>query len=966
MNSVTRLLVAAGLILLIAPATTTQAQQRARITGTVTDASDGGGLPANVTIVGTLTGTQADPVSGQYEVSGLDPGSYSVQFGLLGYVPVTESVTLAAGQTVTLNVQLTETVIDVGGEVTVVGNKVVKREDFPMPMETISAAEILNDVSTSSEGILRKKTGVDMQCTGVDRCETVLRGFNNAFSGSAYVLTDYRQAAVPSLGVNINSITPALTLDVDRVEVVRGPASALYGAGVDAGVIHFFSKDPFTKPGTSISVSGGERSFILFEGRHALRVSDKFAYKITGMYGQADDWELDIEDRADSIFARQDCAPADDPEACFAAGGARNTDYNKYNVNGSLHFKLGDRTEFIASGGQSGLDATVLSGIGTLQADGYAYTYGQVRFQTRNDREGFFGQAYVNRNDAGDSFVYGSELFVVDTSVLYNVQLQYDRTFGRHSVVGGVDLQFTRPDTDGKINGRNEERDNTDEYGAYAQGQVELSRRLSLTGAVRGDYDSVTEDFQISPRAAATLHIGPRNREKVHTVRGSFNIAFSSPGTNSNFLDIVAGSIPGTSINVIGSGSAFGHEWRRDPQYGSFAPTDLVATSLLPTSLGSETPQGVFLQEIHGLVHAGVDAVPDEVLAAQINAALMLPPNTITPQTAALLVNQLSPANTTVTGFTPGLLGVLNTTTGELDFVSDLTDIEPLKKTTTTTVELGYTGVFESVGKGLVINVDAYYSNKKDFVGPLLMETPFVVVPNLESSYQSALAVGIGNNPVLAGILGQLGVSPEAAAGLVVGFVSDQLPSAVAIVEAADNVASPGQTPELMLSYRNFGKIDFTGVDASFELQASNALSFFGNVSYVSDDFFDNEELEEENVDLRVALNAPKFKGRLGGQYTAPGGFYFNVAGRYTDSFPIQSGPYVGINCRLDLPGATDDCLESYFLLDVGAGYVFRNQLDGLRFDVTVNNVLDDSHREFIGAPKVGRMAIARLTYTIN
>ncbi len=941
--------------------------QRGGVSGTVTDASDGEPLPANVTIAGTMTGTQADPITGAYTISGLEAGTYSVEFSLLGYVTQAVPVSVAAGQTATLDVQLSGTVLDVGGEVTVVGNKVVKREDFPMPMETVGVEEILTDISTNSSGILRKKAGVDMQCTGVDRCETVLRGFNNAFSGATYVLTDYRQAAVASLGVNILSIAPALTLDLDRIEVVRGPASALYGAGVDAGVIHFFSKDPFTHPGTSIAVSGGEQSYFSLEARHANKVSDRFAYKITGIYGQADDWELDLSDPADSIFAAQDCAGADDPAACFAAGGARNPDYDKLNVNGTAQVKTGDNSELVLTGGLSQLNATVLSGIGTLQAVDYQYTYGQVRFQTRKNNQGFFAQAYVNRNDAGDSFVYAGPT-VVDKSILFNVQLQYDRTFGRHSLVGGVDVELTRPDTEGKINGENESRDNTDEYGAYMQGQYEVSKRLALTGALRGDYDSVTEEFRVSPRVATTLHVGPRNREGTHTIRGSFNIAFSSPGTNSNFLDIEAGVAPGTTIPIRAQGSAFGHEWTRNAQFGTFAPTDLVASSLLPSSLGEQRPQGVFLEEMWGLIYAGgIAPIPPEVLAVQLNTALGLPPGTITAQTAGFLQDQLSPANTTVDGFVGGILGIPNATTGEIEFVTDLVDIAPLKKTTTTTVELGYTGVFENVGKGLVINIDGYYANKKDFVGPLLMETPFVIVPGLADGLETSLSDGISNNPALAGGLAQLGVSPETAAALVVGLVSGSLPAAVGIVEPSDNAATPGRSPELLLSYRNFGKISYSGVDVAFELQASNTLSLFGNASFVSDDFFDSEELDEEGTDLSVALNAPKVKGRLGGQFTSPSGFYFNVAGRYTDEFAIQSGPYVGVTCRLNLPGnQEDDCLDSYFLLDVGAGFVFKNQLDGLRFGITVNNVLDNEHKQFIGAPTIGRMAIARLTYTIK
>ncbi len=966
MKFVTNMLVA--LAVLVGLAAEDSFGQQARITGTVTDAVTGEPLiGANIGLQGTNIGSITD-IDGQYGIDVRTPRDYVMEVRFVGYQTQEFPITVVLGETIVQDVSLVPGIELDEIVVTTPGGAPVKKTDFPMPVEIYGAEELMSDVTTNSSGILRKKPGVDMQCTGIDRCETVLRGFNNAFSSATYLLTDYRQAAVPSLGVNIFSITPAQTLDVDRIQVVRGPASALYGAGVDAGVIHFFTKDAFRQPGTTIAVSGGERSFFSVEGRHAGRISDRVAYKITGIYGQADDWELDVSERADSIFARQECEGATDPQACFDAGGARTNDYRKINVNGTLQFKVGDSGEIVATGGYAGLDATVLSGIGTVQADNFGYTYGQLRYQTRSVNDAFFVQAYLNRNNAGDSFVYGSGINVVDKSIVYNLQAQYDRTFGRrHSLVGGVDLEFTRPDTEGRINGRNEDKDNTEEYGAYVQGQLEAHQRLVLTGALRGDYDSVSEEFRISPRAAATAHVGPGGREQEQTFRTSFNIAFSSPGVNSNFLDIVAGQIPGTDILVRGKGSAEGHSFRRNAQYGTFAPTDLVASSLLPTSLGQETPQGVFLQEIYGLVHAGLAAQDPNLVARQIEVALGLPTGALTAQTVQFLVGQLSPANTSVTGFAGGLLGVLNPTTGEISVVNEVQDIDPLKKTTTTTLELGYTGAFNfgDRGQGLVINIDGYYANKKDFVGPLLMETPFVLLPpNFETQLTTALATGIGANPVLTGALAQLGVSPAQAAALVVGFASDDLPSAVAIVETADNAVGAGNTPELMLSYRNFGDIKYWGVDASFELTASKALTFFGNVSFVDDDYFDEDEVGDEG--LSVALNATKFKGRLGGQYNAPGGFYFNVAGRYTDEIPIQSGPYVGINCRLSLPDTENDCLESYFLLDVGAGYVFRNQLNGLRLDIAVNNVLDNSHREFIGAPKIGRMAIARLTYTIN
>ena len=156
---------------------------------------------------------------------------------------------------------------------------------------------------------------------------------------------------------------------------------------------------------------------------------------------------------------------------------------------------------------------------------------------------------------------------------------------------------------------------------------------------------------------------------------------------------------------------------------------------------------------------------------------------------------------------------------------------------------------------------------------------------------------------------------------------------------------------EIFATYRNFGNVDYCGVEASVQVNATSRLNFFGNLSYVSDDFFDNTELDVTNTSLQLALNAPKFKAKGGFSYNVPLGFGFNVAGRYSDGFRVSSGPYSGD-------------IESYFLLDVGAGYDLGRYAPGMSVDVLVQNLLDKEHREFIGAPKIGRLALARLNYT--
>jgi iron complex outermembrane receptor protein len=49
----------------------------------------------------------------------------------------------------------------------------------------------------------------------------------------------------------------------------------------------------------------------------------------------------------------------------------------------------------------------------------------------------------------------------------------------------------------------------------------------------------------------------------------------------------------------------------------------------------------------------------------------------------------------------------------------------------------------------------------------------------------------------------------------------------------------------------------------------------------------------------------------------------------------------------------------------LGTALLFCPTVPGLRLDVTVQNALDNDHRQFIGAPKIGRLAIARLTYRL-
>jgi outer membrane receptor for ferrienterochelin and colicins len=203
----------------------------------------------------------------------------------------------------------------------------------------------------------------------------------------------------------------------------------------------------------------------------------------------------------------------------------RDYEHFAYNVNGLLAYRFADNVTLTANGGYSQLQGIVLSGIGTLQAEGFGYTYGQLRLVAGD----LFAQVYVNRNNAGDSFVYGTGMPVVDNGVFYNAQAQYNWLVNANqSVIFGVDGQFTTPDTEGTILGRNE-GENITEAGVYAQSQTRLTEQVDVTVALRADYNDVVDAVRLSPRAAvvssqprrsrfarpSTVHSPPRARTRT-------------------------------------------------------------------------------------------------------------------------------------------------------------------------------------------------------------------------------------------------------------------------------------------------------------------------------------------------------------------------------------------------------------------------------------------------------------------
>ena len=928
--------------------------QTGSVTGTVTDGDTGNPLPgANILAEGTALGDAAD-TDGRYMIEGLPPGVHVLLFTFAGYRNAQVTVTIAAGTTVTADAALVPG-IELDPLQVTAGRAQEKVLEAPASISVINARELELEAPQSAIRALRNVTGLDIVQTGVDRHEVSLRGFNSTFSASPYVLTDYRHAGAAVIGVNVHSIMPSLPIDIARVEVVRGPGAALYGPGVDAGVIHYISKDAYSYPGITLVAGGGQRSLVNFQGRIAGVAGRRLGLKLTGSYGRANDFEL--EGCAEELLKAQRFSECPDPLDAqqLYIDGVRDNRFRKALVSGSAEYRFGENTSLTLGAGLGQVDVTVLSGIGTIQGLGYRSKYAQARLNSG----AFFAQAYWNSSNSGDSYVYSGEA-VVERSTQVTIQAQYDWHIGgdREELIAGIDVDLLSPNSGSTLHGRNESNDYIQELGAYVHSKTRISSKLDLVAALRGDFHSVFGKVWLSPRAGAVY-----KPTETSSFRLTYNSTVVHPSAISLFLDHVVAKLPlggGDSLSVRGRGGVGGYTWNRNPAYLLLgAPTDLVASSMLPGMAGDDIPVGLETGDIYALMYEAMAAMSNEDLAS-----LLIDGLGVDPALHGLLVSQMAtvksllhPDQTRVDGFTGGQLGMLNVASQQIDIVPNkLTPQDGIKPKKMRTLEVGYKGIINDF---ILLAVDAYYAEQENFAGALQMTTPFVLVPTLAKDLTRDLTEAIDANAdlmaaleLVASVAG-IELTAADAAALLVMVAGDDLPDAstpVGIVQPKENHAVAGNYPELLLVYPNFGHIRYFGADIALQALLSESMALFANLSWVSDDYFDHTETGEDLETSVLALNAPRIKLKLGGSWRMRNGLSITASGRYVEGFPMISGQYIGD-------------VEPYFLIDLGVGYRIGG---GLRADLNVSNVTDHVHREFIGAPKIGRAGTLRLRYDLG
>jgi outer membrane receptor protein involved in Fe transport len=226
----------------------TASAQQVTISGEVKDPTSSEPLVgASVIIKGTENGAATDK-QGKFSISTTKSDSYKIVASYLGYLQREIEITDA---TVFVSISLESTSIP-GQEVVISASRVEENiMKSPSAIYKINAASIQSSASGDFYEDLDNITGVDVITNGVGFKVFNARGFNTTAPFRVVQFIDGMDNTSPGLNFAPGNSFSVSDLDIESVEVISGPASAMYGPNALQGVLSINTKSPFDHEGVA-------------------------------------------------------------------------------------------------------------------------------------------------------------------------------------------------------------------------------------------------------------------------------------------------------------------------------------------------------------------------------------------------------------------------------------------------------------------------------------------------------------------------------------------------------------------------------------------------------------------------------------------------------------------------------------------------------------------------------------------
>ncbi len=430
------------------------------LNGILLDKSTGEPLiGATVLVKGTTNGALTD-VSGKFQLKITETPPLTLVFSYIGYDAQEIEIKSATDLKRSFNIRLavSETVLDA---VEIVDSRITeKQQQSPLTVESMGLQAIKQTAATTFYEGLSTLKGVDMTAASLGFVIINTRGFNSTSPVRSLQLLDGADNQAPGLNFSVGNFAGATEIDIQKVDLIVGASSSLYGPNAFNGVISMQTKNPFYYPGLTVFVKGGERN--MFEG--AIRYAqvfknklgtDKFAYKVNFSYLRADDWPANnmaastnswqpatnpggydaVNRYGDELLTKDAFNYGNSPYIMrqrpglgqFFRTGYLEKDVVNYDVrnikaNASLHYKITDKIELKGSY-NFGTGSTVYQGDNRYRLNGLTFQQAKIEL---GQPDKFFIRAYATFENSGHSYD------AVFTSLKMQEYAKTDLQWGQH------------------------------------------------------------------------------------------------------------------------------------------------------------------------------------------------------------------------------------------------------------------------------------------------------------------------------------------------------------------------------------------------------------------------------------------------------------------------------------------------------------------------------------------------------
>ncbi len=473
------------------------------ITGRVTGGPDGRPLQNVAVILDGIRGVTTG-IDGVFRIEKVPAGTHIVEARILGYSTLMESIEVTDGGTITVDFALEEEYIN-AGEVVVTANRGASCiADVPARVTLISSAAIESRPVTSVDEILATVPGLNISRSfGIfsHKSTVTMRGLSGNEQARVLVMIDGVPVNKSDGGsVNWNLLDPAM---VDRIEVVKGPASSMYGSNAMGGAVNIITRRP--EGALTGRATAGYGTYNTFSGRLSLGqklnpgTERGFYYLINGFYRQSDGYITQSEyDRAANPYIV--ASDMQEYSGSLKAG---------YNIRKGEFMEA----DFIAYNDRRGAGEVVWQEHGnTTDHDTYQF---RTRYSLERDRLSADVSLYWLREDYKKVNEYMKDDYTwykvlserVDAGLLSSVTMEAGI---RHRISAGIDLKAGSVDaadvyyTSTDIVNNRGRMLNT---GFYAQDAITLvPERLTVTAGLRYDLSMFRDGaFFIDTPSAETV-----------------------------------------------------------------------------------------------------------------------------------------------------------------------------------------------------------------------------------------------------------------------------------------------------------------------------------------------------------------------------------------------------------------------------------------------------------------------------